>query len=402
MASLVQKAAQINTVGGASASITLENPVTVGNLLYVMAVALDAGAASGGGGTADINANVGVVSDSLGNDSRSAFGFDDTYLSPFVKQDASPVIWGDSTHNTSLFFGGYAAVVTDGGQDTVTFKFTPASSAANCQVGLIVYELAGWYNNSGSPLNQISEILTATPGTFPLAPGSSINFWNGGISGLIPDAFFMVAGGAFTSDGSALNAGGTDGNCTWNLDAVGNAALNGKKSTIGFQSCFPSGGTPAPTTGTFGNSPSSGAGISSVALLLTVGLASGHTGSDSGLAYTVTASGTGPLAGNSVGDTLTGDQVNAIYPATYDRGHTSDGVVYSGTLGWQGRVGIIRPNTGFGDSLFPLIRQGEDPAYCRALAADFTYTPNNGDRVKFIIVRTSAGDRLARAISLIS
>ena len=49
--------------------------------------------------------------------------------------------------------------------------------------------------------------------------------------------------------------------------------------------------------------------------------------------------------------------------------------------------------------VFTALREGP---LVRVQLADVTYAPNQGDRVKFLLYRTSAGDKLAKAVSLIS
>jgi len=51
--------------------------------------------------------------------------------------------------------------------------------------------------------------------------------------------------------------------------------------------------------------------------------------------------------------------------------------------------------------MLPTQHSGEGPLV-RVQLADVTYAPNQGDRVKFLLYRTSAGDKLAKAVSLIS
>jgi hypothetical protein len=49
------------------------------------------------------------------------------------------------------------------------------------------------------------------------------------------------------------------------------------------------------------------------------------------------------------------------------------------------------------DNPLPTIKPGEGPL-CRAENSDCTDTPSQGDRVRFVIVRTSAGDNTAKSV----
>lgn len=104
----------------------------------------------------------------------------------------------------------------------------------------------------------------------------------------------------------------------------------------------------------------------------------------------------------SVGSQISPAQKESIHPSTRDRGHQCDLVVYGATLqGWNGNVGNLVAVPASGDAAFPKIHTSEYPAV-RAQLDDFTYSPvSNGDRVKFVIVRTSAGDKTARSVTKI-
>jgi hypothetical protein len=84
-----------------------------------------------------------------------------------------------------------------------------------------------------------------------------------------------------------------------------------------------------------------------------------------------------------------------VIPSTLDQGRIYDQVLYFGTLtGWGGRVGVITPDLTQGDTPFPVAHSGESPS-ARAHINDFTFTPVNGQRVAFYMVRNSAGDKIA-------
>src|SRR5713226_4849931 len=90
-ASVVQKAVQINTTGGATATATFAKPLTAGNGLIVAVMAVDTGGAVGSdahGATAYAS-----VTDSQGNTLSTA--------------GVSPSIYGDRTNGKTLFVGIY-------------------------------------------------------------------------------------------------------------------------------------------------------------------------------------------------------------------------------------------------------------------------------------------------------
>jgi hypothetical protein len=121
-----------------------------------------------------------------------------------------------------------------------------------------------------------------------------------------------------------------------------------------------------------------------------------------GVAFVVSSGGTGPLANYNVGDTISDGDIDSIAPPAVDNGHVAYSTVYSGTLrDWNGEVGIIFADPNQGDASLPTQHSGEGPLV-RVQLADVTYAPTQGDRVKFLLYRTSAGDKLAKAVSLIS
>ncbi len=92
-------------------------------------------------------------------------------------------------------------------------------------------------------------------------------------------------------------------------------------------------------------------------------------------------------------------QAAPTIPNGLDKGHVYDQVLYYGTLqGWGGRTGNITPDATLGDTPFPVAHKGEVPS-ARAHIDDFTFTPVNGQRVQFYMVRDSAGDKNAVAIA---
>jgi hypothetical protein len=108
------------------------------------------------------------------------------------------------------------------------------------------------------------------------------------------------------------------------------------------------------------------------------------------------------LTGFSVGDQLTSDQMEAIVPARVDRGHVFDGVVYGGAIGGRGFDPDQQVYTGTGliaPTLDLTVRAGEASGV-RAGVANITYAAANGDNVKFLLYRTSAGDKEALLVTL--
>lgn len=107
---------------------------------------------------------------------------------------------------------------------------------------------------------------------------------------------------------------------------------------------------------------------------------------------------------SQIGSSVAGSSISpavkeSIHPSTVDHGHSCDLVVYSGTLAdWNGRTGNIIANSGLGDAAFPKAQPGEYPAV-RASAENFDYAPASGDRVRFVIIRDSAGDKIAKAVT---
>jgi len=116
-----------------------------------------------------------------------------------------------------------------------------------------------------------------------------------------------------------------------------------------------------------------------------------------------------PLAGWKIGEQLPAWALAKIIPHM-DAGSSCDGIVYSGT--WDGQN--IRPDTSLGDALFPKINPGESDNLCRfkwsmAIESNMFWwicylaaQPATEGRVKFLIMRTSAGDRLARGVTPIA
>lgn len=98
----------------------------------------------------------------------------------------------------------------------------------------------------------------------------------------------------------------------------------------------------------------------------------------------------------SAGTQLTSDQMEAIEPAQSDHGHVFDGVVYVGTI-----YGLEEDGSGTGfivPTLDLTLRAGQKNQV-RAGMADIMYGAQNGDSVKFAMIRTSAGDMVARLVT---
>jgi hypothetical protein len=105
------------------------------------------------------------------------------------------------------------------------------------------------------------------------------------------------------------------------------------------------------------------------------------------------------LSALNVGATLTAAQIQSIKPSTTDGGSLMDGIVYGGTLtGWDGRVGLLLASVSKGDPAFPKLVPGEYPAV-RAHLSDFAFAPTPGLHCKFLICRTSAGDKVGMLVT---
>jgi hypothetical protein len=240
-AQIVQKAVKINTTGGDSATATFAKALTAGNYLIVAVMAVDTGAAVGTDVQSGSAESYASISDTQGNHFE------------FTGQD--PSLLGDRTNGTSLFTGIY--IMNSGfgplnaGADSITFTFTPLSSAGNCQVGLVAYEI-----NPGMP---------ASPSDTTSTPKDGVNGSNGAYPGLFPPAlqgditltgstygmFFIVCAAATTSNGTSFSAGvenatdpyseGPVGELGWSLDASQAAFINGVHTTMAVQTEFATG-----------------------------------------------------------------------------------------------------------------------------------------------------------------
>jgi hypothetical protein len=348
MASVIQKnKALAETIGSSSISVTL-NPLTAGSVIVLVAGLVDS---TGSGAFSSAN-----FRDQLGN----------TYTANALSTGTGPFGW--------TF---YAVVSPAAGAETYTFNYTAISAASSFAflAGIAAYEISG-----------CQSVANATASSS--VGGPAVGNVTATLSGLNEgaDGNFIVAVGAFLT-GSLTEAQGYGAGAGWTLDGSDAVSIGSDPVAILFESQLTTGNPTGVFSGSADTDEFDGT-VGMVAVLLTSAIGGGGSGT-----------GTGPLASNNPGDTLTNSQVNAIFSASVDLGHTCDGIVYGGTLAWEGEVGIIRPSTGLGDVLFPTIHAGESKTHCRALAADFTYSPNDGNRVKFIVVRTSAGDRLAKAIS---
>ncbi len=154
----------------------------------------------------------------------------------------------------SPFFGNGAL---PGGNNSVTFTFNPISTAANCIVGVAVFELSDGGNADAGLANDTSADQSVNT-TWPVADGlpGGLN-WDGNAG-----TGFFLAGGVFTNDGSELTGGPavTDSPAFDLALHAATAALNATKSTIGAQAVLSSNTAASGNTATpFGNTPGSSA-----------------------------------------------------------------------------------------------------------------------------------------------
>jgi hypothetical protein len=260
--SIVQKTSQINTTGSAVATATFAQPLTAGNLVVLVVGATDNGGAVASDGPGDSFA---AITDTLG-------------LS-FTAPSQAPWIFGDRTNNLTLFFGAYFAPIGSGGSDSITFTFTPVSSAPNCQVGIVCYELHGVSTNESL---DGSETVTS----WPMGAVESVSVSS-------PGAFVVDIGVAFTTDGTNL----THGPGYSAMDAVAGAHLGSTFSTIGSQSELLSSGSASAEFTT----PTSSDGLSNIAMVLGFNYTT-HTISGSVGIAGVTISYSGDASGTSTTD----------------------------------------------------------------------------------------------------
>ena len=249
---IVQQASQV-AIGAASVTVAFPQALTAGNPIIVAIVALDTGAAV----SADHNESsfspwtYGSVTDTQGHNVYDVGG-------------ESLRITGDRTNGHTIykgvtycspFFGNGAL---PGGNNSVTFTFNPISTAANCIVGVAVFELSDGGNADAGLANDTSADQSVNT-TWPVADGlpGGLN-WDGNAG-----TGFFLAGGVFQKriPGSELTGGpAVTDSPAFDLALAATAALNATKSTIGAQAVLSSNTAASGNTATpFGNTPGSSA-----------------------------------------------------------------------------------------------------------------------------------------------
>ena len=271
-AAIVQTAVQINTTGSDTATATFASNLTAGNGLIVAVVAVDTGGA--------------IATDVTGSGAESYVSLSDTQLNSFVTGGDGIGIYGDRTNGKTILVGIYYIFLSLGGgvsgaADAVTFTFTPISSSANCVVGLVAYEVKGFYSNGsygvvGTPTDTActsADGVDASPGCYPGVFPPRVQ---GDITMLEATygMLHIVCAGATTTDGSTFTVGsknaydpygeGPPGEVGWILGASQAADVNSTHVTIAVQTEFLTGmGAQNPCT--FGTTPSVANGIASAA-----------------------------------------------------------------------------------------------------------------------------------------
>ena len=280
---IVQTAVQINTTGGDTATATFANDLTAGNGLIVAVMAVDTGAAIGtdGAGT--------------GSAAPTYVSLSDTQSNNLVTAGDGIAIYGDRTNGKTFLVGIYYMNLfsgkVKGEADAVTFTFTPLSSSANCVVGLVAYEVQGFYSNgsysvAGTPSDTAATSIDgvnlspgAYPGVFPPRVQGDIT-----MTGATYGQLHIVCAAATTTDGSTFNVGsknatdpyseGPVGEVGWVIGGSQAANVNSTHVTLAVQTDFLTGvGAQNPVE--FGTTPSGSDGIASVAAAM--GFATGNT-----------------------------------------------------------------------------------------------------------------------------
>jgi hypothetical protein len=213
MSYIIQQTSAINTAGGASATASFSRPVTAGSIIVVAAAAIDHGAPSGAGTEGQAAGSQAAVSDSQDNSYGALTG------------DNGPWVWDDFTAK-ALWLGQYVAEGVAAGTTEITFEFTPYSSAPNCHVGIVVYELSG-FNSTYYLAQDNSEIAVNSAEPIGIDDGSyfSLSLADGPVNlyiecaaAVLLDDYRAVTGGSgYTFDGSAI------------------AQIGSAYSTLGFQ-----------------------------------------------------------------------------------------------------------------------------------------------------------------------
>lgn len=327
-------------ISGNVVSVTLNNPVTAGNLIVV-------GATEVQNETTDLT---GLISDGV-----------NTYS--LAVQRFRTVAGGNSI--AAIFY----AVAKSSVSLTVTFN-DPNGSLDS----LHVYEVSGGYS-------------------FVDATGFNDGSFTGGInSGAISTNGSTLAAAEFVLAVFQATSGG-GGNLSF-TGQPGNEGTEAVNLNSGAQAAF-----------------SEGFEVGATGVITASGTWSGGTGQNEFLGAVVatfskTPTGPGPHGGlyHKPGSTLSHTELQIFLPDTLDSGHTCDGVVYSGTIvWWNGTDGAIQADSSQGDAAFPKLANqlGEYPS-ARVYISDCAFQPSQGARVRFLIDRDTAGDKLAIAVTSLS
>jgi len=237
---VVQQAVQMNVTGGNRATAVFPVPLTAGNPILGILLAIDAGAALDG----DTSPDGGWVAQYLDPADPGWIQFSDTQGNVF---NVSARIWSDPSGYTVC--GGFCTAspsfgsLLPGGADSVTFIFTPPiSSPEKCLLALIAFELSDGgtpYTGGNSGGYQIEGTTTSPVGfSSPFYPEELSLYFAGGTDPAIPHGTLFLAGGiAVTNDGSVLTPGPSHRSDTppFALASVIATTINGRKVTLGVQ-----------------------------------------------------------------------------------------------------------------------------------------------------------------------
>lgn len=232
---VVQQATQFNAVGGNRATAVFPLPLTAGNPILVMLLAIDTGAAL------DTSPDSSWVANYIDPADPGWIQLSDTQGNTFYQFAR---IWGDPVNNLTLCGGvGIASLAAPassslpGGADAATFIFTPPiSSPEKCLIGLVAFEIFdGGYQYAG---NEVGGSLLEGSTVSPVASDCLITFATANYPAVPANGtFFYAAGLVVTHDGSILTPGPSHRSDTqpFALAAAVATTVNNRKITLGAQ-----------------------------------------------------------------------------------------------------------------------------------------------------------------------